>query len=789
MAEALVDLPDPLSALLHLGAAAPPDQVAQALARSLAPPEANCVAPAWLRPDQVAPFRRAVAAIERYRTALLADPVGSGKTYIALAVAATVAAEGTAVAIVPASLKAQWQRTAAALGIPILLHSHEALSRGRLPDSRARLALIDESHRFRTPGIRRYRELARWLVGRKALLLSATPVVNRLADLGHQLRLGLRDDALAYRGVLSLSALLERGEASPALGDVVLCRSAPTDRPLTRVSQLRWDPGQSDSELLAAIDGLALSRDRGVAALLRLVLWRALASSRAALAAALDRYGRLLQHAASAAETGRPVSRAAIRAFSDGTLTQLVLWELLPPPSGPADLVLEDQQALAAVTVRLRRGEIDQRITALRETLADRRPTLVFTGSRDTLEALRGALADHRPAWVTGAAAGIGHTRMPRETVLQWFRPDSAPAGAAHSASTGPRPSPPLERLGATRGRGSPLGPVRDRGQRPGPEGVPGGPSALLATDVAAEGLDLQRAERIVHFDLPWTSVRLDQREGRAVRLGAKAAEVEIVRFAPWPELEARLSQDARLVAKRRLATIAGLDDDGRWLFRWRVELAEAAGAGGGETALAIVAGEPEGWLVGFALDLSLPDGALRREPASLLWVEPSGALTEDPAITAARLKQVAGLPSLRSAGTGDRERTQQMLTGLVRSRLRAAQHTAWLSRQAPPEQRRLARRMRRLAAEAARQRNQRLLTLADQALDWLAGGVTAGEAAMVARLALAPAGQLPALWPALLRCPRMRPIPVPRLTGVIRVTRAPSCPGSGPCGSISTIP
>jgi len=750
VAEALVDLPDPLAALLHLGATAAPDQVARALARGLAPPEARCVAPAWLRADQVAPFRRAVAAIERYRAALLADPVGSGKTYIALAVATTVAPEGPAVAIVPASLKAQWQRTAAALGIPILLHSHEALSRGRLPDSRARLALIDESHRFRSPGIRRYRELARWLVGRKALLLSATPVVNRLADLGHQLRLGIRDDALAYRGVPSLSTLLDRGEASPALGDVVLCRSAPADRPLTRAAVLRWEPGQSDSELLAAIDGLALSRDRGVAALLRLVLWRALASSRAALAAALDRYGRLLQHAASAAATGRPVSRAAIRAFSDGTLDQLVLWELLPAMSGPADLMLTDQPGLAALAVRLRRDEADQRIGALRDILADRHPTLVFTGSRDTLEALRGALADLRPAWVTGTAAGIGHIRMPRETVLQLFRPNGATQGQTDRASAGP----------------------------------PSRPSALLATDVAAEGLDLQRAERIVHFDLPWTSVRLDQREGRAVRLGARAAEVEIVRFSPWPELEARLGQDARLVAKRRLATIAGLDDAGRWLFRWRVELAEAVGTNGGETALAIVAGEPEGWLVGFALDLSLPDGALRQEPASLLWVEPSGALTEDPAVTAARLKQVAGLPPLRIAGTDDRERARHMLTALARSRLRAAQDIAWLSRQAPPEQRRLARRMRRLAGEAARQRNQRLLTLADQALDWLAGGVTAGEAAMVARLAQAPAGQLPALWSPLLRCPRMRAVPVARLTGVIQVVRDPAAGDWNPAHS-----
>ncbi|MBI3746094.1 MAG: hypothetical protein HY264_06140 [Chloroflexi bacterium] len=42
----------------------------------------------------------------------------------------------------------------------------------------------------------------------------------------------------------------------------------------------------------------------------------------------------------------------------------------------------------------------------------------------------------------------------------------------------------------------------------------------LLASDVAAEGLNLQRAGRIVHYDLPWTAVRLEQRDGRALRQG-----------------------------------------------------------------------------------------------------------------------------------------------------------------------------------------------------------------------------------------------------------------------------
>jgi len=89
------------------------------------------------------------------------------------------------------------------------------------------LVVIDEAHHFRNPATWRYRHVAPWLVGRPVLLVSATPAVNRLADLLHQLLLGVRDDALAADGVASLRALLGRGCGSPALGRLVIESSCP----------------------------------------------------------------------------------------------------------------------------------------------------------------------------------------------------------------------------------------------------------------------------------------------------------------------------------------------------------------------------------------------------------------------------------------------------------------------------------------------------------------------------------------------------------------------------------
>jgi len=44
----------------------------------------------------------------------------------------------------------------------------------------------------------------------------------------------------------------------------------------------------------------------------------------------------------------------------------------------------------------------------------------------------------------------------------------------------------------------------------------------LLATDVASEGLNLQRANSVVNYDIPWNPTKLDQRIGRVHRYGQR---------------------------------------------------------------------------------------------------------------------------------------------------------------------------------------------------------------------------------------------------------------------------
>jgi len=206
--------------------------------------------------------QRLVAQIEEYGGAMLCDGVGLGKTYVATTVVVhyanawrdQLAASGRSAAddpfrvtvLSPNSVVSTWRREAiaplAAHGVPpasIRVLSHSKLSR-ITPNSEvlsrdgsamsdleflllSDLVVVDESHNFRSVGVRRtvvLRDLLRLQprkdMRRKVLLLTATPVNNSLEDLRQQasllfskpLWLGDATSADAYRS----SALKEIGK-------------------------------------------------------------------------------------------------------------------------------------------------------------------------------------------------------------------------------------------------------------------------------------------------------------------------------------------------------------------------------------------------------------------------------------------------------------------------------------------------------------------------------------------------------------------------------------------------
>jgi hypothetical protein len=698
VAEVLVGVPDALLTALRPGPPAPGAAVAAMLARSLGPAEHQTQPPPWLLPEQVSSFRRVLAAIHRHHGALLADPVGSGKTFIALAVAAAVN-RGPTACLVPATLVPQWHATAARLSVPVALCSHEQISRGRLPQATRGLILIDESHHFRNPHTRRYRHLAPWLVGRPALLVTATPIVNWAADLTHQLLLAVRDDALALDGVVSLRAMLASACPRPALGQLVFeNESVPRQRPTTnlRISHPAG-PDPTVSNWLEGLSRLRLSRHEPIAGLIRGLFLRALGSSPAAFEQALRRYRRLLLHARDALQAGHPLDRSELRRFTREFGDQLVWWELLPTADAESEIETGDLIDLENLLQRTESAAVaeDEKLSRLRHLLADGIPTLIFTSSRDTVRYLRDRLADLRMAWCNGSRAGIGATTLPRRAVLGWFRE---------------------------------------------PTFVPGAPRHLIVTDVAAEGLDLQRAARVVHYDLPWTPMRVEQREGRAVRYGSRHSRIEIVRFMLPAVLEVQLKMQAMLARKSRLPAAAGLGPAGRQVWRWRAELAKRFLGPAAHHGLAAVPSATEGLLAGFGL---YQPGASHPLSTSVLWLNPDGGWTEDPATIEGRLAEAAAQEKVLPVMSDKLGEWLCRLAHPIRARLSFMRSRRWVFPEPEPAARRAVKRLQALARDAARRHHGRRLAELDRALTFLAGGHTAGEVALVEQMANASDSEL----------------------------------------------
>lgn len=671
-------MPEPLALAIPRPSAATAMEVAAALARAAPPPLAARGDAPWLRPEQRATARCLVGVLERHGGALLADPVGSGKTFVALAVADALRGAAPAAAIVPAPLIHQWRARAEGCGVPLEVLSHVAVSRGMVPSEATRVVVIDESHHFRHHSTCRYEVLAPFLVGRRVLCVTATPAVNRLEDLAHQLLLGVRDDALRASGTPSLRQALRAGAPPAALGELVIATPPSADLPALSGRATRWNGVSDPAEpaWLSELDALALSSQGPIAALVRCVLLGAAASSPAALRASLARYALLLRHGEDARRAGRPVDRAMIRRFTAEAPEQLLLWEMLPGEVGALQLPLADLDRVDRLRASIDLQAVDSKVETLRSLIADGEPTLVFANAVATIPYLRDRLLDSTPAWITGARAGWRHVPVPRERVLEWFRPGAPDVS----------------------------------------------PRVLLASDVAAEGLDLQRAKRVVHYDLPWTAMRLAQREGRSRRLGGMHAEVEVVRMEPPGWIERRIRISAVLHRKSLLAARAGLDGDSS-SWRWRHELGAAWSGVTAREGMTAVEGERSEALIG----LEVATAHALFGVTTFAVVDLEGRWTEAPSEVCGRIALLRDA-SARPVTDEEWEAWRTRIAPLARAVLQRATASAWAAGPHTPEGRALVKRLQQLARKAAREREVDRLRRLEGSLAFARRGHTAGE-------------------------------------------------------------
>ncbi len=529
--------------------------------RTTAGPEPRKLGAFTLRPAQARAVERIRAAFAEFGGALLADPPGTGKTIIALAVAAAERADPprpdeaqeAALVLAPAALRAQWERAAGRARVPIRFVSLESMSRGNAVEAQ-RFVIVDEAHHVRTPTARRYAGVAGACAGAHVLLLTATPVVNRRAD---------RDALLA----LFLGAAAATLDES-ALARCIVRRAAADDDagggrprvhrlpPLGPPAGAPVDVGQAVSRSLMALPPPFPTADgSGALTLVRVSLAMAWSSSLAALDAALRRRVQRGDALADALRTGRWPTRAALRRWIVGDdTTQLMLSELDPADDRvPADALtmlhahLAAVRSLRAVIAPHIAADAAARAAALRALLRAHpsRRMVVFASHAATIRALWNAMrADAGVVAVTGARNG----GTVRAAAGRWSRDEVLRALGPHA--------PPLPRTDR------PNDPAHRRAIR-----------VLLTTDMLAEGIELQGVGILVHADLPWTPARLEQREGRITRLAAAAStlragrdpdDVFITRFRAPAAATAMLRLAARLRRKQAVRTHAVLAADSR---------------------------------------------------------------------------------------------------------------------------------------------------------------------------------------------------------------------------------
>jgi superfamily II DNA/RNA helicase len=131
--------------------------------------------------------------LKKYNGVFISDVPGLGKTYIGSALLSHLETEGkTAIVIAPPRLVEYWREVLIDLGVS----KAKVFSMGKLEEildderyMKRKVVLVDESHHFRNPETKRYKDLLKICQDKQVILLSATPQNLSIWDIYWQLKL------------------------------------------------------------------------------------------------------------------------------------------------------------------------------------------------------------------------------------------------------------------------------------------------------------------------------------------------------------------------------------------------------------------------------------------------------------------------------------------------------------------------------------------------------------------------------------------------------------------------
>ncbi|MDP5798583.1 SNF2-related protein [Pseudomonas aeruginosa] len=496
---------------------------------------------------------------------LLADEVGLGKTIEAALVLCQHWAERRRrlVIVCPASLRKQWaQELAEKFALPSVVVDAAAIRRtglsanlamsqwagrqiiilsypyaARLADELVTipwdLVVIDEAHKLRNahrPGNRIGQALKRAFNGRRKILLTATPLQNSLMELyglSTLLDEHLFGDEAAFRkqfvnGLGDNDALRERlaGFAKRTLRRQVLEYVRYTER---KALTQPFNPTDDEHALYEAISAF-LQREHSYALprqqrhLTGLILRKLLASSAHAVTGTLLAIRQRLQDQLDGQSSDD--TNFLDRLVEEGDLEEDYLEELEVEEASTEALPV-DQQALRleiaeiyGFITRAQALQTDTKAQALLSALdigfakmaelRAPRKVIIFTESRRTQEYLAEFLAAN--GYADKLVTFSGSNNGPQATLIyqDWLK--------QHQGSDRVTGSPQVDRRTAL------IDYFREKAE------------IMIATEAAAEGVNLQFCALLVNYDLPWNPQRVEQRIGRCHRYGQRF-DVVVINF------------------------------------------------------------------------------------------------------------------------------------------------------------------------------------------------------------------------------------------------------------------
>jgi superfamily II DNA or RNA helicase len=496
--------------------------------------------------------------------AILADEVGLGKTIEAGIVLCQKWAERKRklIIICPAAIRQQWAaeltnkfnlpavvidartyRQMKMEGIPfplsqkrivVLSYHYAAKLQDELRQVDWDLVVIDEAHKLRNsyrPSNRIGQALQRAVEGRKKLLLTATPLQNSLMEifgLTNFIDPNIFGDSNSFRSKY-VNAGGDLPELRARLAD--FCKRTLRKQVLEYVKYTQrraitqpFSPAENEQALYDGITRFLQREDTySIPSQQRhltvLILRKLLASSSQAIAGTLE----TLRARLVALQKGEPVKDDLAEVISfENELEEEILdeWGDEDPPDTTGSEQIDFAKLRREIDdisnlIRLAHSiQTDTKSKALlkaleigfseQERMGAKRKALIFTESRRTQDYLRDFLERNGYTNQVVTFSGTNSDRRAQDIYERWLvDPKSA------KQITGSR---------AIDVRAALIEEFRDHA------------SIMIATEAAAEGVNLQFCSQVINYDLPWNPQRIEQRIGRCHRYG-QTHDVIVVNF------------------------------------------------------------------------------------------------------------------------------------------------------------------------------------------------------------------------------------------------------------------